>query len=108
MSASGAVRRRCTRTSRTTTGRRARRPFEVFIATAALCVGTAAPAWGASAWLAQPDVSPAGASASVPGTAMNAAGDAVVTWQDAFAGSAHVSLRPAGGPFAAPVDFAGG
>lgn len=73
---------------------------------AAGLVASAAPsAWAAPAWIAQPDLTASGDSASVPSVAMNAAGDAIVAWQRSSGPSllAQASLRPAGASFSAPL-----
>ncbi|HEV7806075.1 MAG TPA: PKD domain-containing protein [Solirubrobacteraceae bacterium] len=71
------------------------------LATAALTV--AAPsAWAAPAWLAQPDLTAAGTSASAPGVAMNGAGDSIVAWQRAGDFFVQASQRPGGTGFSAP------
>ncbi len=84
---------------------RAATAVAVLLATGALTATPSASA--APAWLAQPDLSATGEPASTPAVAMNGAGDAIVSWQRAVAGPVHVSLRPAGGAFSAPLELGG-
>jgi hypothetical protein len=72
------------------------------LTTAALTAAVSS-AWAAPAWLAQPDLTAAGASASVPAVAMNDAGDSIVAWQRA--GFVQASPRPGGAGFSAPVQL---
>ena len=73
---------------------------------AAAALAVAAPsAWATPAWVAQPDLTASGDSASVPAVAMNGAGDMVAAWQRSSGTSlfAQATVRPAGASFSAPL-----